>query len=172
MKLYRAWLKVDDFQCCDYFYDGVIVDLFRDGGKTYTKEEYGSMIKNYGKVEPWGEETYIDELFTLEEIKEIYKYFKRYNRTTIHHEEESLPIENNLMPLGMIPCGGGTEPIWFSEHKSYSLSFNVRGIYTLTCEDDLKKKKYPRDTRGKIGVKYRDIKRAWRIIWPKSEVKP
>lgn len=93
-----------------------------------------NLIKNYknlDKISKAYSRECILENFTLQEINQIKKWFKKYMKASIKSGIAKYPILGSSMGLGSIPAGGATDFIMFPKMKNYNLSFDVWGFYDL-----------------------------------------
>jgi hypothetical protein len=76
-------------------------------------------------------EAYVNEQFSQEEARELMIYLDRKG-ITVHIEEVSLPVMENMRGCQAIPAGADSGFYDLSQEKDYNLSFKVRGFYHIS----------------------------------------
>jgi len=113
----------------------MIVLIRKDWDKKEEKRYcWSNLIKNYknlNKTSKAYSRGCILENFTLQEINQLKKWFKKYMKASIKSGITKYPILGSSMGLGSIPVGGATGFIMFPKMKNYNLSFDVWGFYDL-----------------------------------------
>lgn len=134
-RLYSAMSVVDDWKCGRLRYSGVRMYWFVSG-RQEPIAPYDQCIENYEPSVPHSEpEVALDECFTLEEVTALAEYLKSYHNEHCEIKEVELPIKENTMPTGAIPCGGTCQQHSLTGYKGYDLSFRVSGYYDVeACE--------------------------------------
>ena len=94
---------------------------------------YVDLIKDYKDCEDKAyPETYIDELFTLEQAEQFVDWHKKkWPGIQLSIKEIDLSILCDSFPLSAISFGGLSGLIEFSNDKEYDLPFKVSGCYDL-----------------------------------------
>jgi hypothetical protein len=103
--------------------------------------EYRDVITDY---DPTCDDTVVyaelalEELFTEEEARPFIEWARTHrDDTTAKMEEAKLPLENNIMGIGAVPVGGGTDFLMISSVDDYDLPFEVWGFVDVRkCEFD------------------------------------
>jgi hypothetical protein len=133
MKLYNVTSKKREYGGCK----DVTFHWFFAGERSQPRP-YAELIKDYNVEDHFYATSYIDELFTEDEARQLKDYLDReYGgqgmTTTI--KEVSLPIVNNMAGVGSIAVGGGDDFYMLDRARSYSLPFKVWGYFDLVgCE--------------------------------------
>ena len=130
--LYRVTTTTKEFGGCR----NVTFYWFRD---EKTPRPYAELIKDYDPNDEYVvyAEDNVEEKFTEAEAALLKEYLDRRHpgdvTTTI--EKVSLPLPNNILPLGAKPVGGGDNIYMLHEESEYSLPFKTLGYYDLVgCE--------------------------------------
>lgn len=129
--LYRITTTTKEFSGCR----DVTFYWFRD---EKTPRPYAELIKDYDPRDEYVvyAEDNVEEKFTEAEANLLKEYLDRKHPsdvTTI--EKVSLPLPNNILPLGAKPVGGGDDFYTLHKEPGYSLPFKALGYFNLEgCE--------------------------------------
>ena len=130
MKLYRAHSMVNypnEGEICYHWY---ISDR-----PVYFERPYRDLIEDYNKIafnDVYFIEDMVDEFFDADELNALQIYLQECFNTELVSEEVTLPIpqeEQNVMPYGGVPAGGGPGYYLLHKHSKYNLPFKVVGYY-------------------------------------------
>ena len=136
MKLYRAHSLIiypDEGEVCYHWY---ISDRPID-----FERPYENLIENYDNIacnDLFYIEDMVDEFFDESELKTLQAFLKGCFNVKLLSEEVSLPIskeDQNVMPYGGVPAGGGPNHYHLHKHSKYNLPFKVVGYYDTRSDD-------------------------------------
>jgi hypothetical protein len=133
IELFRVYTTVNQYHGCK----AVQFCWFRDDPAT--GRPYADLIQNYQPEDKhrYYSESYIDELFTLDEANALKEYLDRdYGNegvTTIKRVD--LPVPGNTMGVSALPVGGGNDHYMLDKAEGYPLPFRARAYFDLRgCE--------------------------------------
>ena len=130
MKLFHVTTVVKEYDGCK----DVAFEWFKEK-PTGARRPYEHLIADYPHEVPpecaerYYPEGYIDELFTEHEAGQLADYLSTFRNSTTTINEVSLPAANNVMGLGDIAVGGGTDFYMLSKRDNYPLPFSVWGYF-------------------------------------------
>jgi hypothetical protein len=140
MKLYSVVTMVKEFKACR----DVELVWFRCQ-KSDRQHSYADLIENYDQtrskpMDTSGDdfpddlmdaEAQVEQLFTEQEAKQLKDYLNQNHDDPTTISEAKLPIQQNTMGFGAIPCGGGCDCLIVYERPGYPLPFKVMAYYDL-----------------------------------------
>ncbi|MFP5212689.1 MAG: hypothetical protein ACLGPL_04850 [Acidobacteriota bacterium] len=130
-RLYSAYSIVDNYQGRDGVrFNWIYLDRKRPVAP------YEGLIQNYGGVEPRVRpffETYINELFTAEEVERLGRFVTEHLGGHFEANEEPVPAPSLFlpMPFQQAPVGVGRGFYYLSDIESYDLPFKVCGFFDV-----------------------------------------
>jgi len=136
MKLYRAYSLVkypDEGEVCYHWY---ISD--RPYGFLFP---FDDLIEDYHSIacdDVFYVENLVSEFFDADELKALQAFLQDCFNLDLVSEEISLPIskeDQNVMPYGGVPAGGGPGHYLLHKHSKYELPFKVVGYYDTRSID-------------------------------------
>ena len=129
MKLYRAYSLVANQDYGEICYHWYISE--RPDGLERSFEE---IVEDYNIAcdDVFYVENLVNEFFDADELKTLQTFLQDCFNLELISEEVSLPIskeEQNVMPYGGVPAGGGPSHYQMYKHSKYNLPFKVVGYY-------------------------------------------
>ena len=137
--LYRLFVTIDEFRGVK----NVILDIFRSNIEETpfnAKDLVPETVPQYMlDEEPSYVLVHLKESFTLEEIKKIKSYLRKYKCIKIGKPKLcSIPEDGSIWPTGAHPYDGYGTPtgfIDFYRFNNYNLPFKISGFYDIRFTD-------------------------------------
>jgi len=130
MKLFRAYSIVKypvEGEICYHWYISERLHVF--------ERPYKDLIEDYDKIacdDVFYIKNMVDEFFDADELNALQTFLHECFGVELTSEEVTLPIpreEQNVMPYGGVPAGGGPGHYLLHKHSKYNLPFKVVGYY-------------------------------------------